>query len=658
MPEKKQAPSWRPPSKRTSYQDSKKRHGSKPSGEGSERSERGERSERFDRAPRQDRAPRKDYAPRGERPARDDRPARHDRGPSQDRPSREGGYDRAPRSDRPSREGGYDRAPRSDRPSREGGYDRAPRSDRNDRPARHDRGPSQDRPSREGGYDRAPRSDRNDRPARHDRGPSQDRPSREGGYDRAPRHSSGERSSRPDRAPRHGSSDRSQSYGSKDRYDSRDSRDAQRPQRSAGSRPPQSRGDYPSQQPRGARPQVVHDALEAISVTADSAEGIQFGDLGLGERIVDAIAEQGAKTPFALQAATIPVALEGRHVLGRGRTGSGKTIAFAAPTVERLLRLSSKGVKRAIGRAPRALILAPTRELALQIDRTVQPIARSVGLFTTQIYGGVPLGRQIGALERGVDIVIGTPGRIEDLMARGKLDVSQVVISVVDEADHMSELGFIEPLQRILSATSPDGQRLLFSATLDRGVSAIVQEFLPNPAVFEVAGENQETSTIDHRVYVVDQRDKRDMVVALARISGKTLMFTRTRAFAEELADHLDDYGIPAVSLHGDLNQARRQRNLDKLTSGRVNVLVATDVAARGIHVDDIETVIQVDAPDDFKSYVHRSGRTGRAGKEGVVITLTTKPRTRRLVDLLKQAGIVATPEDMKPSKVADPALV
>jgi len=643
MPEKKQAPSWRPPSKRTSYQDSKKRHGSKPSGEGSERSERGERSERFDRAPRQDRAPRKDYAPRGERPARDDRPARHDRGPSQDRPSREGGYDRAPRSDRPSREGGYDRAPRSDRPSREGGYDRAPRSDRDDRPARHDRGPSQDRPSREGGYDRAPRSDR---------------PSREGGYDRAPRHSSGERSSRPDRAPRHGSSDRSQSYGSKDRYDSRDSRDAQRPQRSAGSRPPQSRGDYPSQQPRGARPQVVHDALEAISVTADSAEGIQFGDLGLGERIVDAIAEQGAKTPFALQAATIPVALEGRHVLGRGRTGSGKTIAFAAPTVERLLRLSSKGVKRAIGRAPRALILAPTRELALQIDRTVQPIARSVGLFTTQIYGGVPLGRQIGALERGVDIVIGTPGRIEDLMARGKLDVSQVVISVVDEADHMSELGFIEPLQRILSATSPDGQRLLFSATLDRGVSAIVQEFLPNPAVFEVAGENQETSTIDHRVYVVDQRDKRDMVVALARISGKTLMFTRTRAFAEELADHLDDYGIPAVSLHGDLNQARRQRNLDKLTSGRVNVLVATDVAARGIHVDDIETVIQVDAPDDFKSYVHRSGRTGRAGKEGVVITLTTKPRTRRLVDLLKQAGIVATPEDMKPSKVADPALV
>jgi superfamily II DNA/RNA helicase len=379
---------------------------------------------------------------------------------------------------------------------------------------------------------------------------------------------------------------------------------------------------------------------------------LQFGDLGLGSRIVDTIRELGAATPFALQAATIPVALTGRDVLGRGRTGSGKTIAFAAPLVERLLQMSKNGVKRAIGRAPRALILAPTRELALQIDRTVQPIARSVGLFTTQVYGGVPLGRQIGALERGVDIVIGTPGRIEDLIARRKLDVSQVIISVVDEADHMSELGFIEPLQRILSATASEGQRMLFSATLDAGVSNIVREFLRDPAVFEVAGENQESSTIDHQVWVVDQRDKRDMVIELARKGGKTLMFARTRAFAEELADMVDDEGIPAVSLHGDLNQARRQRNLDKLTSGRVNVLVATDVAARGIHVDDIDTVVQVDPPDDHKSYVHRSGRTGRAGKKGTVITLTTRARARRLMDLMKTAGISVEPRDMRPSDV------
>jgi len=243
-------------------------------------------------------------------------------------------------------------------------------------------------------------------------------------------------------------------------------------------------------------------------------------------------------------------------------------------------------------------------------------------------------------------------------MARRKLDVSQVVISVVDEADHMSELGFIEPLQRILSATSSEGQRLLFSATLDAGVSNIVREFMPDPAVFEVEGENQESSTIDHRVFVVEQRDKREIVVNLARKSGRTLMFTRTRAFAEELADVLDDYGIPAVSLHGDLNQARRQRNLDKLSSGRVNVLVATDVAARGIHVDDIDTVVQVDPPDDFKSYVHLSGRTGRAGKTGTVITLTTRSRSRRVTDLLKQAGISARLEDMRPSDISQLELV
>jgi len=285
---KKQAPSWRPPSKRTSFQDSKKRQGPKPVTERGERSERGDRSERTERS---DRAPRKDYAPRQDRARGDNRPARAER------PER---FDRNEKSDRPAREGGYDRAPRTDRPAREGGYDRSTR---------------QDRPAREGGYDRAPRTDR---------------PAREGGYDRAPRHNSDERSARPDRAPRHGSSDRSKSYGSKERFDSRDS------QRSSSSRPTQSRGDYPSQQPRGQRPQITHEALEAISVTADSAEGLGFGDLGLGERIVDAIREQGATTPFALQAATIPIALEGRHVLGRGRTGSGKTIAFAAPTVERL----------------------------------------------------------------------------------------------------------------------------------------------------------------------------------------------------------------------------------------------------------------------------------------------------------------------------------
>ena len=589
MPQKKQASSWRPPTKRTSFQDARK---ARPRPEGS-RPDRGERPASSERPARDDRPSR---PATGGRPAYGDRPAR---------PARTYG-ERPATGERASRPQ-YDRPATGDRPARGERTDRE-RPAYGDRPARGERF-DRERPSRPSRSDSdRPRSDRfgSDRPGA-------DRPSsdRAGRYDR----SSGERPGRPARS-----------------FD-----------------------DRPRHSERPSRPvvqNVVHDALAAIQVTADSAEGMEFGDLGLGTRIVDSIKELGAATPFALQAATIPVALTGRDVLGRGRTGSGKTIAFSAPLVERLLQMSKNGVKRAIGRAPRALILAPTRELALQIDRTVQPIARSVGLFTTQVYGGVPIGRQIGALERGVDIVIGTPGRIEDLIARRKLDVSQVMISVVDEADHMSELGFIEPLERILSQTSPEGQRLLFSATLDAGVSNIVREFLRDPAVFEVAGENQESSTIDHQVWVVDQRDKRDMVIELARKGGKTLMFARTRAFAEELADMVDDEGIPAVSLHGDLNQARRQRNLDKLTSGRVSVLVATDVAARGIHVDDIDTVVQVDPPDDHKSYVHRSGRTGRAGKKGTVITLTTRARARRLMDLMKTAGISVEPREMRPSDV------
>jgi len=313
------------------------------------------------------------------------------------------------------------------------------------------------------------------------------------------------------------------------------------------------------------------------------------------------------------------------------------------------------GGKRQLGRAPRALILAPTREPALQIDRTVQPIARSVGLFTTQIYGGVPQGRQVGALQRGVDIVIGTPGRIEDLVEQGRLDLSEVVISVLDEADHMCDLGFLEPVQRILRRTAEGGQKMLFSATLDSGVAQLVNEFLVEPAVHEVAGEDQASSTIDHRVLVIEHRDKGAIIEQLADRDGKTLVFTRTRAFAEMLADQLDDAGIPAVSLHGDLNQSRRTRNLAQLTSGRVNVLVATDVAARGIHVDDIDLVIQADAPDEYKTYLHRSGRTGRAGKQGTVVTLIPKQRQRRMNELLDRAEIEA---DFVPTAPGDDLLL
>ncbi|HLS93579.1 MAG TPA: DEAD/DEAH box helicase, partial [Microbacterium sp.] len=259
---------------------------------------------------------------------------------------------------------------------------------------------------------------------------------------------------------------------------------------------PQHAGERAWQDRREAAPQrsaqqeeridVVHERLEASAVAADEVEGQTFADLGLGDNICRALADMGATSPFPIQAATVGPILEGKDVLGRGRTGSGKTIAFGAPLVESLLR-ARKGGTRAFGRSPQALIIAPTRELALQIDRTVQPIARSVGLFTTQVYGGVPQGKQVGALKKGVDIVIGTPGRIGDLQRQGKLDLSQIAISVLDEADHMCELGFLEPVQEILRLTKADGQKLLFSATLDREVSALVDEFLKDPQVYEVA---------------------------------------------------------------------------------------------------------------------------------------------------------------------------
>ncbi|MFC8682276.1 DEAD/DEAH box helicase [Microbacterium ureisolvens] len=396
------------------------------------------------------------------------------------------------------------------------------------------------------------------------------------------------------------------------------------------------------------RTDVVHERLEADAVVAGDVEGVTFGDLGLGQNIVKTIAELGAQHPFPIQAATIPAILDGRDVLARGRTGSGKTIAFGAPLVESVLR-SQAGQKREIGRPPRALILAPTRELALQIDATIQPIARSVGLFTTQIYGGVPHARQLGALKKGVDIVIGTPGRIEDLVKSRALDLGQVRIAVLDEADHMCDLGFLEPVQRLMRRTPRDAQRLLFSATLDGQVQTLVREFLSEPAVVEVAGETQRSGTIDHRVLVVDHRDKREILRSLVDREGKTLVFTRTRAFAEMLAEQFDEDGIRALALHGDLDQARRTRNLEKLTSGRIGVLVATDVAARGIHVDDIDLVVQADAPDEYKTYLHRSGRTGRAGRAGTVVTLVTRGRRERLADLLERADIEAPFDEVRP---------
>ncbi|QOD44429.1 DEAD/DEAH box helicase [Clavibacter zhangzhiyongii] len=607
-------------SERPSYGAERGQRSERPS-YGNDRPARGgERSERpayNDRAPRNDRPSYGNDRPqRSERPAYNDRNERPSYGDRAQRSERPAYNDRAARTERPSYNDRNDRNARTERPAYN---DRAPRTERpayNDRPARTERPSYNDsRPARTERPSYGDRAERSERPSYNDRPARTERPSY--GNDRP------QRSERP-------------SYADRPQRSERPSYDDARPKRDS--------DYYPSKEgaPRHAPSEdVVLERLEAQATTAKDVDGVTFAALGLGQNIVRVLEELGASSPFPIQAATIPDVLAGRDVLGRGRTGSGKTIAFGAPLVERLLE--NDGAKnRKMGRKPRALILAPTRELAMQIDRTVQPIARSVGLFTTTIFGGVPQFKQVGALQRGVDILIATPGRLEDLIDQGRLDLSEIVVTVLDEADHMCDLGFLEPVQRILRQVKKDGQRLLFSATLDKGVATLVNEFLPSPSVHEVAGEDQASSTIDHRVLLIEQRDKAAIIEQLSSGEGKTLIFARTRAFAEQLADQLEDAGIPATSLHGDLNQARRTRNLQLLTSGKVRVLVATDVAARGIHVDDIGLVIQADAPDEYKSYLHRAGRTGRAGKQGTVVTLITKARRRRMDELLERAEISA----------------
>ena len=552
-----------------------------------------------------------------------DRPAGNDRG------AQTGSADRRPNwtptNDRPARPSYGDRPQRTERPS----YgERTERPSYSDRPARTERPAYNDRPAR---TERPTQSDRSysERPARTERPTYGDRPAYNNDRPARPSYNN----DRPARTER-------PTYGDRPAYNN--------------DRPARRDSDYyPAKNDAksaafAAHEDVVLDRLEAKVITAGDAAGVTWKDLGIGDNMSRQLVLMGAESPFPIQAATIPDVLAGKDVLGRGKTGSGKTIAFGAPLVERLME-NMGGAGRKPGRKPRALILAPTRELAMQIDRTVQPIARSVGLFTTTIVGGVPQFKQVSTLQRGVDIVIATPGRVEDLIEQGRLDLSEVIVTVLDEADHMCDLGFLEPVQRILESTKKGGQKLLFSATLDKGVATLVKQFLKDPSVHEVAGEDQASSTIDHRVLLIEQRDKTRIIEQLAGGGGKTLIFARTRAFAEQLAEQLESAGIPATSLHGDLNQSRRTRNLQLLTSGRVNVLVATDVAARGIHVDDISLVIQADAPDEYKTYLHRSGRTGRAGKTGTVVTLISKARRRRMDELLGRAEIRASMENAAP---------
>ena len=360
-----------------------------------------------------------------------------------------------------------------------------------------------------------------------------------------------------------------------------------------------------------------------------------FADLGVPSNLVRVLTDAGITTPTPIQAATLPDALAGRDVLGRGRTGSGKTFAFLLPLVTRL----SGGTPASPGR-PRALVLVPTRELALQVQESLAPLARTAGLTTRCIFGGVGQGPQVTALKKGVDVVIACPGRLEDLIGQGHCRLDAVDIAVLDEADHMADLGFLPAVRRLLTATPKGGQRLLFSATLDNAVDVLVRQFLSQPVTHEADSPQSPVQSMDHHVLRLAREHRLPTLVDLASAPGRTVVFTRTKHGAKALAKQLNKAGVPAVELHGNLGQGARTRNMEAFHSGAATTLVATDIAARGIHVDDVSLVVHADPPAEHKAYLHRSGRTARAGSAGTVVTLSTPEQDRDVRDLARAAGI------------------
>ncbi|WP_344339853.1 DEAD/DEAH box helicase [Agrococcus versicolor] len=343
-------------------------------------------------------------------------------------------------------------------------------------------------------------------------------------------------------------------------------------------------------------------------------------------------------SPFPIQADTLPDTLRGRDVLGRGKTGSGKTLAFAIPLVQRLSGELAGGRRRK--GMPLGLVLAPTRELATQIAATIRPLADAAGLTVTTIFGGVKQGPQEDALRRGVDIIVACPGRLDDLMKQRIASLEAIEMTVIDEADHMADLGFLPVVTRILDKTPQSGQRMLFSATLDNGVDKIVKRFLHDEIMHSVDEANSPVAAMTHHLFEVSADDKMELVRTLASGSGRRILFTRTKHQAKKLAKQLTAWGIPAHDLQGNLSQNARERNLGAFTDGSVKVLVATDVAARGVHVDDIELVVHVEPPLEHKSYLHRSGRTARAGSAGDVATVMLPAQRSDTMQLLRKAAI------------------
>jgi superfamily II DNA/RNA helicase len=374
----------------------------------------------------------------------------------------------------------------------------------------------------------------------------------------------------------------------------------------------------------------------------DAAHGPTFASLGVPVPLTAALAAAGIDTPFPIQAAVVPDALAGADILGRGRTGSGKTLGFCIPLVARL----ADGHTRA-GR-PRGLVLVPTRELASQVQDVLRPLTKAVGLRVATVFGGTSQRPQVTALHNRVDIIVACPGRLADLIDQGHCHLGDVEVSVVDEADHMADLGFLPAVRRLLDATPPEGQRMLFSATLDHAVDVLVRRFLDNPAEHAVDPPGA-PAPIVHHLLTVAPADRAQVVAALAGGGNRSLIFTRTKHGARKLARQLTAAHIPAAELHGNLTQPTRQRNLARFASGVVRVMVATDIAARGIHVDGIDLVIHADPPAEYKAYLHRSGRTGRAGASGVVVTLQTTAQAADVRALMRKAHVVPLTAAVQP---------
>ncbi|MFF5722115.1 DEAD/DEAH box helicase [[Kitasatospora] papulosa] len=415
-------------------------------------------------------------------------------------------------------------------------------------------------------------------------------------------------------------------------------RGTDRPQtntRGAG-RAPARRRPAASQGGEFALPQTVTPALPAVE---------SFDALDMPAALLKTLAAQGVTEPFPIQGATLPNSLAGRDILGRGRTGSGKTLAFG------LALLARTAGRRSEPHAPLALVLVPTRELAQQVTDALTPYATAVNLRVATVVGGMSISRQSGALRRGAEVLVATPGRLKDLIERGDCRLDAVSITVLDEADQMADMGFMPQVVALLKQVEPDGQRMLFSATLDKNIDRLVKMFLTDPVVHSVDPSAGAVTTMEHHVlHVADETDKKAVATRIAARDGRVIMFVDTKRGADRFAKRLLASGVRAAALHGGRSQPQRNRTLDQFKNGQVTALVATNVAARGIHVDDLDLVVNVDPPTDHKDYLHRGGRTARAGESGSVVTLVLPDEKRDMTRLMQDAGIAPLTTRIKSS--------